>query len=165
MISRAAGSTDSIGQAVRGLSVFLMIVLKDEANISVLSMSLNDITALYPNNDNFMQLFPETRHRYRSMRQICMKKYGNSNDQAGVVTSRSDHKEKNSSTWLNLFPSLSLTYVFGAMFKVETMIYTLKKSRLMLLVTVIVKEFRDIQLRCGSVSHDHVDDLITSSDV
>ncbi|KAF6136667.1 hypothetical protein GIB67_016123 [Kingdonia uniflora] len=32
-------------------------------------------------------------------------------------------------------------------------------------VTVLVKECRDIQLRCGSISHDHVDDLTTSCDV
>ncbi|KAF6164750.1 hypothetical protein GIB67_041002 [Kingdonia uniflora] len=100
MISGAAGSTDSIDQAVRGLSEFLTIVLEDEANISGLSMSVNDITGLYPNNDNSTQSFLERlRHLSGNAPDLHGKISGSSNDQAGgVVTLRSDFKEKNCST-------------------------------------------------------------------
>ncbi|CAK9165660.1 unnamed protein product [Ilex paraguariensis] len=51
MISGAAGSVDATEQAIRSLAEILMIVLDDDANISSLSVSIDDVTGLQSNKD------------------------------------------------------------------------------------------------------------------
>lgn len=63
MISGAAGSMDSIGSAIRGLSEFLMIAFGDEENLFGLDMSIDDITGSHPNKSKSTQAVMEAlRH-------------------------------------------------------------------------------------------------------
>lgn len=55
MISGAAGSMESIDNAIRGLSEFLMIAFGDEENLYGLDMSVDDITGSHPNRSKSTQ--------------------------------------------------------------------------------------------------------------
>ncbi|MCL7038490.1 hypothetical protein MKW94_001613 [Papaver nudicaule] len=77
MISGAAASTEAIDQTIRGLAEFLMIVLKDEANLSGLGICINDISSPQPSKDKSSQMFlealrhlPNTALEANSSRQI-----------------------------------------------------------------------------------------------
>ncbi|CAI8605258.1 unnamed protein product [Vicia faba] len=61
MISGAAGSMEAIGLAIRGLAEFLMIVLRDDANASVLDM---EVSASFDPNEckSTLSLLEELRH-------------------------------------------------------------------------------------------------------
>lgn len=63
MTSGAAGSVEAIDQALRGLAEFLVIVLRDDANMSSLDMSV-DVTTVYSSNNNMStQSFMEELRR------------------------------------------------------------------------------------------------------
>ncbi|KAK2972025.1 hypothetical protein RJ640_005045 [Escallonia rubra] len=63
MISGAAGSVETMDQAVRGLAEFLMIVLDDSANLSSLDVSIDDTTGLPINKAKSpTSLLEELRH-------------------------------------------------------------------------------------------------------
>lgn len=61
MVSGAAGSMESIDQAIRGLAEFLMIVLQDDANVSVLDV---ETSSNFDSNEckSSVSLLEELRH-------------------------------------------------------------------------------------------------------
>lgn len=63
MTSGAAGSVEAIEQALRGLAEYLVIVLRDDANMSSLDMSM-DVTTVFNSNHNMStQSFMEELRR------------------------------------------------------------------------------------------------------
>lgn len=80
MISGAAGSTEAMDQALRGLTEFLMIVLQDEANIS----SLDDDSGINVNTDKSSLSFLEELRRFPGKKQ----------DHAQIVAIKSTQEAK-----------------------------------------------------------------------
>ncbi|KAK6133097.1 hypothetical protein DH2020_033136 [Rehmannia glutinosa] len=63
MISGAAGSTEALDQAVRGLAEFLIIVLEDIANTSILGVPMDEISGLSSRKEKPLASFlEELRH-------------------------------------------------------------------------------------------------------
>ncbi|PIA42784.1 hypothetical protein AQUCO_02000317v1 [Aquilegia coerulea] len=85
MISGAAGSTEAIDQAIRGLVEFLMIVLKDMANISGLDMS-SETTGFHLSEDKSTRSFVEAlRHLPVNSQKRAEVLEANPSDQAVVL--------------------------------------------------------------------------------
>ncbi|PIN00472.1 hypothetical protein CDL12_27024 [Handroanthus impetiginosus] len=63
MISGAAGSTEALDQAIRGLAEYLIIVLDDDATTSVLGAPADDVSGLYSSKGKPLSSFlEELRH-------------------------------------------------------------------------------------------------------
>ncbi|XP_068654423.1 uncharacterized protein [Aristolochia californica] len=74
MISGAAGSAESLENAVRGLSEFLIVVLGDEANCTGLRMCMNEITGCHSNKDNSPQSILVTFQQLSAKTQVQQEK-------------------------------------------------------------------------------------------
>ncbi|KAF5184034.1 Arm repeat superfamily protein [Thalictrum thalictroides] len=95
MISGAAGSTEAIDQATRGLVEFLMIVLQDKANISGLDMS-NGTTGFHLSEDKSTCSFVEAlRHLPVNSQKRVQELETNPSDQAVVLKDIKDKKINN----------------------------------------------------------------------
>ncbi|WKA13407.1 hypothetical protein VitviT2T_030709 [Vitis vinifera] len=108
MISGAAGSVEAIDQAIRGVAEFLMVVLRDDANLSGLD---NVIAGCHTNKDESTQSFLE------ELRQLPLKAQGQSEtiaeDSSGEIISSISPKfgfeEKGSISSRKMLGSLHVT--------------------------------------------------------
>ncbi|KAF9617967.1 hypothetical protein IFM89_039260 [Coptis chinensis] len=96
MISGAAGSTEAIEQATRGLVEFLMIVLQDKANLSGLDMLVNESTVFHLSEDKSMKSVVEALRRLPVNRENQDETLAtDSSDQAVVLKVDSKDKSRN----------------------------------------------------------------------
>ncbi|PKA61628.1 hypothetical protein AXF42_Ash018609 [Apostasia shenzhenica] len=92
MISGAAGNAGTVEHAIFGLSEFLIIVLRDEANHSALQTSTNVIKSIYSDKNTLTQTVLDalrrlpTSHHDCSENSICQS--------AELIPSKDDKKEK-----------------------------------------------------------------------
>ncbi|PIA42782.1 hypothetical protein AQUCO_02000317v1 [Aquilegia coerulea] len=175
MISGAAGSTEAIDQAIRGLVEFLMIVLKDMANISGLDMS-SETTGFHLSEDKSTRSFVEAlRHLPVNSQKRAEVLEANPSDQAVVLKDIKTKRVNNhdgllcvnrTNDWLKetsahvdkllsaTFPHLcvhpSRKVRQGLVNSIQGLLsecsYTLKQSRLMLLITA--SRFMEVLMLC-----------------
>lgn len=98
--SGAAGNVDAIEQALRGLAEYLVIVLRDDANMSSIDMSM-DVTTVFNSNHNMsMQSFmEELRHlpvKTQSQKEILAE--DSSGERIKTITPESEFNEKKSNS-------------------------------------------------------------------
>lgn len=96
MTSGAAGSGDAIDQAIRALAEYLMIVLRDDANLTTLDMSITVSSDLTLKKNESTQSFLD------ELRKLPVKAHGQSkmileNSSSKVITTTSNCEKKTDS--------------------------------------------------------------------
>ncbi|KAL0407126.1 UNVERIFIED_CONTAM: hypothetical protein Slati_4026500 [Sesamum latifolium] len=132
MISGAAGSSEALDQALRGLTEYLIIVLEDGATTSILGAPTDEVSGLHPRKEKPLASFLE------ELRHLPLKNPLPDDRTADWLANTTAHVNKlMSATFPHLCVHPSRKVRLGLLASVEALLckcsYALRESRLMLL--------------------------------
>ncbi|KAL6538531.1 hypothetical protein OROGR_012519 [Orobanche gracilis] len=98
MISGAAGNTEALDQAIRGLAEYLIIVLEDVVSTSILGVPVDEVSGLYSRKEKPLASFLEELHKLPLKNRVQNDDARGSTEdlKRGIILSGSDTSLKNS---------------------------------------------------------------------